>query len=228
MFQLYPTVYFHKATRGTEKLFTELLVRVVTLVRDNSVPATGLPQNHPLVRFAQFPEDIDVVLALDDTVIWGALAQMSAATDPLVAEFSIRIRDRKLFKCHDIRTRVTHILDPKSKNSEDEIEIIDRRCAEIGKKLTEWSTDKEGDRPRILIDADERSPYKPIDKSKGPLDRINIRTETNELVDLKERSSVVGALKTYKLFRAYVGREDVEAQSAVERIIQGEIEKCRL
>lgn len=28
LFQLYPTVYFHKATRGIEKLFTELMVRV--------------------------------------------------------------------------------------------------------------------------------------------------------------------------------------------------------
>ena len=120
-------------------------------------------------------------------MIWGALAQMSAATDPLVADFSIRIRDRKLFKCHDIRTRVTHVLDPKSINSEGEIEKIDKCCAEIGKKLTEWSTDKGCDRPRILIDVDERSPYKPIDKSKGPLDRINIRTEANKLVDLKEK-----------------------------------------
>ncbi|HXW72172.1 MAG TPA: HD domain-containing protein [Methylocella sp.] len=27
LFQLYPTVYFHKATRGAEKIFTELLIR---------------------------------------------------------------------------------------------------------------------------------------------------------------------------------------------------------
>ncbi len=116
LFQLYPTVYFHKATRGMEKLFTELFVRVVTLVRDGSISATGLTQNHPLVRFAQSPENIDIALALDDTVVWGAVSQMSDATDPTVAEFSIKIRDRKLFKCHDIRTRVTHVLDPKSIN----------------------------------------------------------------------------------------------------------------
>ena len=35
LFQLYPTVYFHKATRGAEKIFAELLIRVVTLVRDD-------------------------------------------------------------------------------------------------------------------------------------------------------------------------------------------------
>jgi len=30
LFQLYPTVYFHKATRGAEKLYTELLSRTIT------------------------------------------------------------------------------------------------------------------------------------------------------------------------------------------------------
>ncbi len=33
LFQLYPTVYFHKATRGAEKLFTELLFTVITLCK---------------------------------------------------------------------------------------------------------------------------------------------------------------------------------------------------
>ncbi|WP_369682695.1 hypothetical protein [Roseovarius sp. M141] len=27
LFQLYPTIYFHKTTRGAEKLFAEVLVR---------------------------------------------------------------------------------------------------------------------------------------------------------------------------------------------------------
>jgi hypothetical protein len=33
LFQLYPTVYFHKATRGAEKIFGRLLSRLVSLVR---------------------------------------------------------------------------------------------------------------------------------------------------------------------------------------------------
>lgn len=43
LFQLYPTVYMHKATRGAELLFTELLVRVVELVRSGDARNTGLP-----------------------------------------------------------------------------------------------------------------------------------------------------------------------------------------
>ena len=67
----------------------------------------------------------------------------------------------------------------------------------------------------------------PSVKSRGPLDRINIRTAGGDLVDLKERSAVVAALKTYKLFRAYVDRDDQEARQLVQDIIQGEIEACR-
>jgi HD superfamily phosphohydrolase len=227
LFQLYPTVYFHKATRGAEKIFTELLVRVVTLVRDGGVPATGLPQQHPLVRFAQSPEDIDVALALDDTVVWGALTQMADASDPLVAEFAKRLRDRELFKCHDIRTQVANVLDPKSQNTDEIIEQIDRCCAEIKEELTNWDSDNNSGRPRILIDVAERSPYKPVGQSKGPLERINIRTDAGDLVDLKERSSVVAALKTFKLCRAYADRTDTVAQDAIKHIVVGEIEKCR-
>jgi uncharacterized protein len=227
LFQLYPTVYFHKATRGAERLFTELLVRVVTLVRDGAAFATGLPSDHPIVLFSRNPENIDVALMLDDTVIWGALTQMSDAADPLVAEFSSRLRDRKLYKCHDIRKQVAHELDPEIKNSDQLIELIDKCCAGIGKKLDERDAERSDGRPRILVDSDERSPYKSVNESKGPLDRINIRTDGGTLVDLKTRSSVVAALRVYKLFRAYADRLDHEALNAVKKSVEGEIDSCR-
>ena len=68
LFQLYPTVYFHKATRGAEKLFSQIMMQLVKLARDGSVAQAGLPANHPIIRFALEPENIDNVLALDDTV----------------------------------------------------------------------------------------------------------------------------------------------------------------
>ncbi|MGO8119401.1 hypothetical protein AB9F43_33205, partial [Rhizobium leguminosarum] len=43
LFQIYPTVYFHKATRGAEKIFGELLYRTIMLIQDDSLGATGLP-----------------------------------------------------------------------------------------------------------------------------------------------------------------------------------------
>jgi hypothetical protein len=59
------------------------------------------------------------------------------------------------------------------------------------------------------------------------LDRINVRTETGSLVDLAERSVVVGALRPFKLLRAYTEELDREAKSAVGRIVDGEVKACR-
>ena len=81
LFQLYPTVYFHKTTRGAEKLFTEILARIIELTQNNSVPETGLSDIHPLVRFVRHPEEIENILNLDDTVLWGALSLMIDAKD---------------------------------------------------------------------------------------------------------------------------------------------------
>ena len=64
LFQLYPTVYLHKATRGAEKIFTELLLRIFFLVQDGgtSYTKTNLPQNHPLLAFAKEPDCLDNVV----------------------------------------------------------------------------------------------------------------------------------------------------------------------
>jgi hypothetical protein len=104
--------------------------------------------------------------------------------------------------------------------------VIDKCCAEVGKKIGEWTAAKSSARPRVLIDEGERSPYKSVNESKGPLDRINIRTDGGKLVDLKERSAVVAALKTFKLFRAYTSAEDRDAQEVVKEILDQEVKTC--
>lgn len=227
LFQLYPTVYFHKATRGSEKLFTELLVRLVTLALDGSSGQTGLPNNHPLIRFALKPDDLEVALCLDDTVIWGALSLMTEAEDTLVREFSLRLRDRRLLKCVDIRARVSHEFDPESDGTAEQLAKIEMCCAKVNEKLTSWTNSVSGEIPRILIDEASRSPYKDGVGSKGPTERINVRTEGGKLVDLKQRSRVVASLADFMLFRSYHDRDDAEACRVIEDIIKGEVEACR-
>lgn len=223
LFQLYPTIYFHKATRGAEKIFTELLVRIVKLVRDNNVKLTGLPKNHPIIEFARDPESISAAQNLDDTVIWGALSQLSNAPDGLVCEFSQRLRDRELYKCCDVRIEVVRTFDPKFAGNDEIVDKVDRCCAAIREKLTEWSLANSKPRPRLLFDDEKRSPYKPIGQSKGPLDRINIRTAGGQLVDLAERSNAVAALRTFKLFRVYAAQDDTEAKDAIRNVTNEEI-----
>jgi len=221
LFQLYPTVYFHKATRGAEKIYVELFARAVTLVRDGSIESTGLASSHPLVRFAKTPEDIDCAIALDDTVIWGALSLMAEAKDTCLATLAKRLRDRKLYKCIDVRTCIAHEKGDAAASSKE----ADRVCADIRDEISAWSDSQTDSAPRALIDQQSRSPYKRITETKGPLDQINIRTDGGFLVDLAQRSKVVAELQTYKLLRVYHDGDDAEAKDKINEIIGARIKK---
>ena len=224
LFQLYPTVYFHKATRGAEQIYTELLARAITLIKDGSVNRTGLPDTHPLVKFARTPDDIECALALDDTVIWGALALMAESDDDWISKFAERLRDRKLYKCIDLRAKIAH-----DRTDSDALSPqADTVCAnvkdELGKCLQEWQAKNPDAPPRILMDEVERSPYKPMTEDrKGPLNQINIRTEGDRLEDLAKRSSVVAALKAYKAFRVYHADGDEDARRKITAIMDSGI-----
>lgn len=104
---------------------------------------------------------------------------------------------------------------------------VDACCAKIKDKLTDWLQSQKMDMPPIHLDEAQRSPYKVVDEAQGPLDRINIYTNGGRLVDLKQRSAVVAAVKPFKLFRVYYERNDTETQKTVSAIIDGEINNAR-
>jgi len=227
LFHLYPTVYFHKATRGAEKLFVELLVRLVKLVQDGSRAKVGLPDNHPLVQFAKEPENIETVLNLDDTVVQGALSQLCAAEDEVIRSFAMRLQDRKLFKCLDIRALVQHKIDPENGRKPDHIEQIDKCCAKV---LVALDALKEEEAacgiPTLLTDEAHRVPYKTGDESREPLEQINVRTAGGALVDLKQCSDVVAGLRDFKLARAYFDRDHPQIEAKIRGIIDMEVQAC--
>jgi uncharacterized protein len=69
LFHLYFTVYFHKTTRGAEKMLTAMLRRIAELIQDNSGHLTGLSRSHPLYAFLE-TGSLSSYLWLDDTCIW--------------------------------------------------------------------------------------------------------------------------------------------------------------
>ncbi len=224
LFQLYPTVYLHKATRGAEKICVELLTRAINLIENGSLKNTGLPRNHPLVKFAQKPDKIDYALALDDTVIWGALALMDDGKDVCIGKLAERLRDRKLYKCIDLRAKIAH----DKSDAHATCAEADTVCANIRDQLAEWHDEwwsKNADAPpRILIDEVERSPYKLTSRETGgPLNQINIRTAGGHLEDLAKRSNVVAELKTYKAFRVYHADGDNAAKDKITQIMNAGI-----
>jgi HD superfamily phosphohydrolase len=223
LFQLYPTIYFHKTTRGAEKLFAEVLVRLVKLVGDAAEEKTGLPSNHPLIKFAKEPESLDTALALDDTVVWGALQLLREADDPILSDFSDRLLNRKLFKCYDIRAEITHRCDPHNSMDPQNIEKIEKCCASVVVKLQEWQKNQEGIVPRIITDEAERKPYKAGGGSNGYTEQINVRTDGGELIDIRQRSEIVKSLSIYRLTRAYYDDSDADALRVIKDIVEGEI-----
>ncbi|MDL2313580.1 HD domain-containing protein [Desulfovibrio sp. OttesenSCG-928-C14] len=217
LFQLYPTVYLHKATRGAEKLFTELLLRIFSLVQDGgkNYSKTNLPKEHPLIVFAKKPNSLDNALSLDDTVIMGALPLMAGAKDPLIQDFSQRLQKRILYKCLDVRER---LLQKGIKDTKIAIAV-----EEIRKNIQEWSDKNQvKDKPtRILIDSGKREPYKRIEEEKGPLNQIMINTSKGKIVDINEQSAIIKAIRPFEFFRVYTADEDSEAKIFIENAIKG-------
>lgn len=212
LFHLYPTLYLHKATRGAEKLYTELLVRIITLVRDGSVKRTGLSDTHPIVLFAKKPDSDESVLPLDDSLIWASLHQLADASDPLIQDFSKRIRDRKLYKCIDVREEVVQ------KFSVDQTAKVDKVCAEIALKIRRWRSNDDGGIPRILTDEPERVLYK-----HGPVNRIWVQLgRDGPPVDIAKLSAAVRATRPFKGFRVYYRDGDSAAEKKIRTIIPGE------
>jgi hypothetical protein len=75
----------------------------------------------------------------------------------------------------------------------------------------------------MLVDEDERKPYERLQESEGPLNQITIKTGDNELVDLGERSLIVRAIETFKLYRVYMSDGDDQARRFLEKVIKQEV-----
>ena len=219
LFHLYPNVYYHKTTRGAEKSFTQLMERVFHLVRRDHKGKVGLPPNHPIRRFIDEPEKIDNVLALDDTVFWGALHMMAEAKDPMIHRYATRLQNRKLPKCIDIRqhleSRVPAEMDFKKKQI-----ILGLACNEIIEEIRQQASSRSPNDPQILIDEPRRKPYKRIQGSESPLNQIRIRQGENRSEDMARLSPVVASAETFEACRVYHDVDDTEGRLMVENIMR--------
>ncbi len=104
-YTLHEQVYFHKTTRAIEKMFIQLLSRIAELAwsSTNAPKQTGLPKDHPLMRFFRDGGDtVENYLALDDMVVYGALNLMCEAGDKAIRTLACRLRDRDSFKTCDL------------------------------------------------------------------------------------------------------------------------------
>lgn len=220
LFHLYPTVYFHKATRAAEKIFGALLLSTFQLARADRHADVGLPSDHPLIRFAQDPSDLGRFCRLDDSTVWGALPMLVKSKNSCIAELSSRLIERRFYKAIDVTARIEAALAglPIAEREEK------RRRAEASIRVSLASsglltmTDQA---PKVFDDVVVRDPYRQGQGDGAVLDAIYAVDRSGELKELSHLSPVVAALKKYEVYRIYYRESDEATKKALDDIIGG-------
>jgi HD superfamily phosphohydrolase len=220
LFQLYPTIYLHKTTRGIEKIFTELMIKVFELVRGGHEGKVGLSKDHPLVKFVLEPTDLGRAQSLDDSVIYGSLPQLCDAKDKVVANLALRIRDRKTLKCFDVRDYIRKKLPAGGGQSDDIERSINRISLSSLEKIELWK--KTSGCETLFKDEASRSPYKRFEESKGPLNQIMVRNHDGSLIDIGEYSPIVASIPRFDVLRYYFDRDN-EVSDILCKLVDEEI-----
>lgn len=104
-YTLHEQVYFHKTTRCIEFMIAQMLSRLAQIAKSGKSVSTqtGLPADHPLLRFfAPQGAIVGNYLALDDIVLFGALERMAGAKDWTIKDLADRLRNRRLYKTLDM------------------------------------------------------------------------------------------------------------------------------
>ena len=186
LFHLYPNVYFHKATRGAEKVFAALILRLFELVRDGHGEKTGLPGNYPLIAFAAEPTSLDRILDLDDTTFWGSLPMLAGAGDQTVRNFALQLRDRRLLRCIDVWSMAAEELPPERREDSTSrgarLDQIDKACDSVMAKRAELSN--------TLLDDYRRNPYERFQKADTVFNQIHIKETLKVPISTRSRSSL--------------------------------------
>jgi HD superfamily phosphohydrolase len=220
LFHLYPAVYFHKATRSAEKIFGALLMCIFQLVRAERYADTGLPANHPLVRFAERPNDLERFCTLDDSVVWGALAMLAESKNACINDLSRRLIERKFYKAIDVTGKIEAALAGLPPDERDDR----RRKAEASIRVELHDSGMMAathHAPSVMDDVVVRDPYRQGQGEGAVLEAIYAIDRSGELKELSHLSRVVAALKKYEAYRIYYRESDEQTKKALDMIIGG-------
>jgi len=202
LFQLYPTIYLHKKTRGLEYMFALLMSRIFELIAEGHIKDAGIASSHPFVRFFQSPSKLENILRLDDTLFWGSLYLFQEAKDPIVKEISSRISERRIYPVIDVwkiadqaavGTAIENMAAP------DRVKILRNTCEEVCAELQ-----KEDALPKrsYYYDTYGRPIYKPKNIIGGDAQQINVKVGS-AIVDIASISPIVASAASFNIHRIY-------------------------
>lgn len=97
---MFQQVYFHKASRASEWMFSRLLARLKILVLDGRLP-NATPKG--LVELSRTNDcSLGHYLDLDDGVLWEAIRAFRSDPDPWLSELASRLFERRLYKTYEL------------------------------------------------------------------------------------------------------------------------------
>ena len=202
-YQLYSTIYYHKATRSAEKMLEVFLRLLAEAMRNGDGERVGLPAHHPINNFlSEDGATVSNYLIIDDTSVWSALNFVANGECEKLAELACRILGRKLYKAFDLSSRV----DPNRDTGETFVYELREKSSDLGLVYGETLID---DRPR-------QTGYDWYEwDTPSSLKKVLVRDiERNENIDIAGASEIVRALNDRKFLRVYV--PDSESREKVE------------
>jgi HD superfamily phosphohydrolase len=203
LFQLYPTIYLHKKTRGLERMFSKMLSRVFELISKSQYSEAGIQPDHPFVAFFSAPSNLNNSLLLDDTVLWGSMYQFRAAPDTKVQKLAAAISNRKIDQSIDIWSLADEIYSELglglTHSAKQRVGILNHACPSAYKVVKK-------EYPELIAptsyDKASRVVYKPSGKKGGKAQQINIRIG-DEYVDVFQMSPIVASSASFHIHRLY-------------------------
>lgn len=102
-YQMYRQVYFHKTVTSAEAMLMAVLHRARDLAVEGNLPAVSL--DTPLGKLLTSRQlELREFLALDDAVLYSAMNLWSRSDDAALADLSMRLLTRRLFKAVEVQS----------------------------------------------------------------------------------------------------------------------------
>lgn len=192
-YHMYRQVYFHKTVTAAEAMLGALLERGAALAREGRLP--GLAEDSPLHRVLAGDGDLALpdYLHLDDAAVLGALTVWVRGGDPVLADLSARLLNRRLFKSLEIADRDEQDL------------VIEMRMRAVEEILRGAGLDPEW---YLVYKESSDTPYRPYNpRSEGPGGTIWIEDPERPgvLADVRDVSPTIRAFteSSFNIWRAF-------------------------
>ncbi|SCX35014.1 HD domain-containing protein [Agrobacterium rosae] len=99
-YRLYTQVYLHKTTRGFEKLLSALILIIGD--KDIKPEEIGMSCDNPLIKFLRQDSNLENYSQLDDTVVWGAISEISRSQHKKAKNYALKLLNREHLHVLDI------------------------------------------------------------------------------------------------------------------------------